>query len=72
MLVGSIREARAYNGNIDWKCGHCKKTNFARVVVCSSCHKSIDGSAEYLDGAHKSKQRYQNMMRLAKAKGVLG
>ena len=38
---GGIRNARDINGNLDWKCGHCAKLNFAREVVCINCAREV-------------------------------
>ena len=42
-----LRSARDINGNLDWRCGHCKKLNFAREIACISCMREVDEEAEY-------------------------
>eukprot|EP00808_Paulinella_micropora_P009918 g6204.t1 len=71
-IVGSVREARAINNNLDWKCGSCQKVNFARYVVCGGCGHSVDQHTTYLDGSEKREKRFALMMRIAKARVKLG
>ena len=41
--------ARDINGNLDWHCGHCKKLNFARTIICISCSREVDDRTLYVD-----------------------
>lgn len=69
-MNGSAKDARAINGNLDWKCGYCQTVNFARVIVCTACMKPVNERAQYVGDTEKQRKRHENMMRLAKAKGV--
>lgn len=69
-MNGSAKDARSINGNLDWKCGYCLHVNFASVVMCTACGKPVNERAQYVDDSEKQRKRHQNMMRLAKAKGV--
>ena len=42
-----LRSARDINGNLDWRCGHCNKLNFARELACISCMREVDEESEY-------------------------
>ena len=37
----TVRSARDINGNLDWRCGHCSKLNFAREISCISCMRDV-------------------------------
>ena len=45
--VTGVRSARDINGNLDWRCGHCNKLNFARELACISCTREVDEDTEY-------------------------
>ena len=45
--VTGVRSARNINGNLDWRCGHCNKLNFARELACISCTREVDEDTEY-------------------------
>mmetsp|Transcript_40668 Transcript_40668/g.134026 ORF Transcript_40668/g.134026 Transcript_40668/m.134026 type:complete len:129 (+) Transcript_40668:1-387(+) len=50
-------KARSINGQLDWECSDCGSFNFARVVVCHTCNKHVDGQTRYLNNRlHELKQ----------------
>ncbi|KAL1508829.1 hypothetical protein AB1Y20_004924 [Prymnesium parvum] len=57
--------ARDINGNLDWHCGHCKKLNFARTIVCISCCREVDEKTEYIDCTDFQVRRHEGIMKLA-------
>lgn len=63
--TSDIRSARDINGNLDWKCGHCAKVNFAREIICINCAREVDEKTEYLDSSDFQRQRHEGMMKLA-------
>ena len=50
--LGGVRSARDINGNLDWRCGHCNKLNFARELACISCTREVDEDTEYAACPH--------------------
>jgi len=61
-----VKSARDINGNLDWRCGGCKKLNFARTIFCISCSKPVDQDTEYLDSSDHQAKRHQGIMKLAR------
>ena len=63
--TSNAKSARDINGNLDWRCGHCNKVNFAREITCTSCTRRVDDTTQYLDSSDFQKQRHQGMLKLA-------
>ena len=49
--------ARDINNNLDWRCSHCNKLNFARELACISCTREVDEDTEYAIYSSRSSGR---------------
>lgn len=63
----SAVKARDINGNLDWRCGHCNKLNFARTIYCTSCMREVDETTEYIESSESQAKRIQGMKTLSRS-----
>ena len=45
---GGATNARTINGQMDWECGHCGMTNFAKYLCCIQCNRQVDEKTIYV------------------------